>query len=64
MTAVIDWLKFLFGQEPVLILGAVQAGIALFVSFGLGLEPEQTGAILAFTAAVLSLIARRKVTPA
>lgn len=50
-------------REPVLILGLIQAGIALVVSFGLQLEPEQIGAILAFSAAVLSVIARRQVTP-
>ena len=50
-------------HEPVLILGAIQAGVALLVSFGLGLTGEQVGAIVAFSAAVLSVVARRKVTP-
>lgn len=49
--------------EPVLILGAVQTAIALVVSFGLDLTAEQVGAIVAFSAAVLSVVARRKVTP-
>jgi hypothetical protein len=60
----IEWLRFLFRDEPVLILAAVQAAITLVVSFGLSLEPEQIGAIVAFTGTVLSLIARRRVTPA
>lgn len=59
----IDWMRYLFKQEPVLILGTIQAAIALIVAFGLQLEPEQIGAIVAFSAAVLSLIARRQVTP-
>ena len=51
-------------REPVLILGLVQAAIALGVSFGLNLDGIQTGAIMAFSAAVLSVLARSKVSPA
>lgn len=50
-------------NEPVLVLGAVQTAIALGVSFGLHLSTEQTGAILAFVAAVIALITRTQVTP-
>jgi hypothetical protein len=50
-------------HEPVLILAAVQAAITLVVAFGLDLTSEQVGAIVTFTGAVLSVIARRKVTP-
>lgn len=50
-------------NEPVLVLGVVQAALALLVGFGLGLTGEQTAAIVAFSAALLSLIARSKVTP-
>ena len=53
----------LFTREPVLTLAVVQAAIALVVSFGLDLSPEQVGAILAFTAAVLGWLTRTKVTP-
>jgi hypothetical protein len=53
----------MFGREPVLIMGAIQAGLALAVSFGLSLTAEQTGAVLAFSAAVLAVITRRQVTP-
>lgn len=56
-------MKNLWNTEPVLILGAVQALVALVVSFGLDLSTEQVGAIVAFAAAVLSVVARRKVTP-
>lgn len=51
-------------REPALIMGVVQAAIALAVSFGFGLSAEQTGAILAITAAILALITRSQVTPA
>ena len=50
--------------EPVAVLAVVQMGVALGVTFGLHLTLEQVGAITAFTAAVLGLIARQKVTPA
>jgi nitrate/nitrite transporter NarK len=50
--------------EPVAVLAVVQMAVALGVSFGLGLTSDQVGAITAFTAAVLGLIARQKVTPA
>jgi len=53
-----------FGREPVLILTAVQAALALAVAFGLDLSNEQTGAIIALSAAVLGVITRSKVTPA
>lgn len=56
-------MKNLWNAEPVLILGAVQAIVALAVSFGLDLTTEQVGAITAAAAAVLSVVARRKVTP-
>lgn len=54
----------IFGREPVAILTVVQMVITLLVTFGLRLTPEQTGAIVAVTAAILGLIARSKVTPA
>ena len=56
-------MKNLWDTEPVLILGAVQAAIALAVAFGIDLTSEQTATIVAFSAAVLSVVARRKVTP-
>lgn len=49
--------------EPVAIAGLIQAGLALLVAFGLNLSPEQIGAIMAFTAAALAVLVRRKVTP-
>lgn len=56
-------MKNLFQTEPALVLGFVQAAIALGVSFGLSLSAEQIGALLAFSAAGLSLGVRRMVTP-
>jgi hypothetical protein len=53
----------IFGREPVLILAAIQAAIALVAAFGLQLSAEQIAALVAFSAAVLGVIARQKVTP-
>lgn len=50
-------------REPAMILGLVQAIIALAISFGFGLSAVQTGAILAVTAAILALVTRSQVTP-
>jgi hypothetical protein len=50
--------------EPVLLRSALQAGIALAVSFGLELSAEQVGAITALAAAVIGLWTRSKVSPA
>lgn len=50
-------------REPVLIQGVIQMGLALILAFGVDLTLEQTGGILAFTAAVLALITRTQVTP-
>lgn len=50
-------------QEPALVVGLVQAGIVLGVSFGLDLTEVQTASILAFTAAVLALVTRSQVSP-
>lgn len=53
----------LWNREPALILGAVQALIAVAVGFGLNLSPEQVSLVLAATAAVLALVTRTQVTP-
>lgn len=57
-------MKNLWNDEPVAVLGAVQAGVTLLVTFGVPISKEQAGAIATFTAAVLTVIARHKVTPA
>lgn len=54
-----SWLK----AEPVLIMGAVQAALALSLAFGAPLSTVQVSTILAFTAALLGLITRQMVTP-
>lgn len=53
----------LWGREPALVLGAVQTAMALLLAFGLNLSAEQVGAIVAASAAALSLVVRSKVTP-
>ncbi len=50
-------------KEPALIIGLVQAVLALVVSFGLALSPEQIGSILAVTSAACALLLRSRVTP-
>ena len=50
-------------DEPVLAVTLVQCIITLAVTFGLHLTPEQAGAILALTGAILGIVARGKVTP-
>lgn len=54
----------LWGREPAMVLAFVQCVIVLGVSFGLHLEADQQGAILALTAVVLGLITRSQVSPA
>lgn len=50
-------------KEPALILGALQAVLAVAVGFGLDITPEQFGLIMAAAAAIASVIVRQKVTP-
>jgi len=49
--------------EPVMTLAVIQSALALAVTFGLHWTPEQVGAFLAVSAAVLGWISRSKVTP-
>jgi hypothetical protein len=53
----------MFGREPAVILGAIQAVLALGLSFGLQLTSGQMGAIMAAAAAVIALLVRRQVSP-
>ena len=50
-------------SEPVLILGAVNALLALAVGFGLHVTPEQVGLINAAVAAIAAVIIRQNVSP-
>lgn len=50
--------------EPALIAGAIQAVLAVAVSFGLHLTPEQIGGIMAASSALMALLVRNSVTPA
>lgn len=56
-------MKNLWGREPALILGLVQAILALAISFGADLDANEVGAILAVTAAILAVVTRQSVTP-
>lgn len=50
--------------EPVLVIAVIQAVLTLLVTFGLRLTPDQTGAILTLSGAILAIVARGQVTPA
>ena len=70
MTFIVDWLRDFWGgiwgrimDEPVLTLGLVQASILLATGFGLQWTVEQVALVGAFSAALLSWVARRQVTP-
>lgn len=54
-----DWIK----SEPALLLGALNALLALGVGFGLDVDPGQVGLINAAVAAVLAVVVRSRVTP-
>ena len=49
--------------EPALVLALVGALIALVISFGFKLSPEQVGGIMALVSAVLGIVVRSQVTP-
>lgn len=49
--------------EPALLLGAVNAVVALVISFGVHLTANQVGAINAATAALLAVLLRQSVSP-
>lgn len=51
----------IFKREPALIIGMVQAIIALAIAFGFDLSSEQVGAVLALTAAGLAVVTRQSV---
>ena len=60
MMTVLKWIKW----EPVAIQGLIQAGLAMAIAFGTPLSTEQAGTIMAFTAAILAVLTRRKTNPA
>ena len=57
-------MKMMWKAEPAILLGLLNAGLALAVGFGLHVTPEQVGLINAFVAAVLAFVTRSQVTPA
>ncbi len=54
-----DWIK----SEVPLLLGLIQAVLALAIAFGASLTPEQIGTILAVSAAFLAVVTRSQVSP-
>lgn len=53
----------IWGREPAVVLGAVNAIVALVVGFGLNVTGEQQALIHAAASAVIALWTRRQVTP-
>jgi hypothetical protein len=54
----------IFGREPALWMGGIQALIALLVGFNiLDWSTDQQSVVVAFVAAFLSVIVRQSVTP-
>ena len=56
-------MRNLWDKEPALFLGIIQSGLALAVSFGLHLTPEQIGGVVAFTSAIFAILTRSRVSP-
>lgn len=54
----------IWNREPALVVGAVNALVALAVGFGLDISPEQVALVNAAVAAVLAFVTRQNVTPA
>jgi hypothetical protein len=50
-------------NEPVLVLEVVRSSILAAVAFGLPLTPEQSTVVLVLASALVSLIARERVSP-
>ena len=59
MSAVVERIK----REPALVVGFVSALIALLLAFGIPLNNEQVGGIMAVVVAVLAFVTRAQVTP-
>lgn len=53
----------IFGNEPALVMGAINALLAVAVGFGLNITIEQAALINAAAAAIVSLIVRSQVSP-
>ena len=56
-------LSTLYGRQPVMVLAAIQASLAMLMGFGLHLTGDQVALVMAFFAAVLGLLAQTQVTP-
>lgn len=54
----------MWNREPALIIGAIQAAVALAVGFGLRLSADQVGLLMALVSALAALATRQRVSPA
>lgn len=53
----------IWGREPVMVMALIQSALALVMSFGVGLDVQQVGSIMAFSAAMVGFITRSQVSP-
>ena len=53
----------IWGREPALIAGFVEAVVLLVLAFGVDITMQQFGAIMGVTIAGLAIVVRQKVTP-
>lgn len=53
----------LWNREPVLWMGLIRASVVLITLFGLELSVEQTAGVYLFAEAILSFVARQRVSP-
>lgn len=51
----------LLSAEPAILVGLIQSCLALAVSFGWSMTPEQVGSIMAVVSAILALLVRQAV---
>jgi ABC-type glucose/galactose transport system permease subunit len=59
----VETIQSILGRQPVAILSAIGAFVALLVAFGVDISTGQKAAIVAFVAAVLELFKWATVTP-
>ena len=58
-----QWIVDTIRSEPVLVMGLIQAGLAMALGFGLSWTAQQEALVLTFAAALMSVIVRSKVSP-
>jgi Na+/proline symporter len=63
MSTLTHFTRAIMSREPAMFLAVVQAFVVLLVTFGVDLTDAQQGAVLGFSAVVIGLVTRSRVTP-